>query len=213
MCWSADVSLKTFLFSACVFVLAWLNGFKRKIMFLYFSFILMQLIEFFLWRNLKNEQLNRLFSFMAFGLLAIHPFAFCIIITDPAIQRWFFALYIVFLSLTLYIHTTKTVDYSVSVAENGHLRWNWVKSYEVIYYIYLIFFFALLIEKEYIAFIIIFATYIYSIISYYQEGTFSSLWCWTANMIGIFIILRVLQHKDLIYIDYTQHVFKNERRK
>ena len=161
----------------------------------------MQLIEFFLWRNLKNEpqennlvtrmEWNHLISFMAFLLLAIHPFAFCLIITDSVIQEWFFGLYIIFLFLTLYIHETEKVDYSASIAKNGHLTWNWTNNYAITYYIYLIFFFVLLIEKYYATFIIIFATFIYSAVSYYYEGTFSSIWCWMANIIGIFIILRV----------------------
>jgi len=212
MCWSAEVSLNTFLFSACVFVIALVVGFKPKIMFLYFWFILMQLIEFFLWRNITNKswerdsissvEWNHLISFMAFLLLAIHPFAFCLIITDPVIQQWFLVLYILFLSLTLYIYETETVDYSASVAKNGHLSWNWTKNYTITYYIYTIFFFVLWIEKYYATFIIIFVTYIYSAINYYYEGTFSSLWCWSANIVGVFIILHILYRSYWKYILY-----------
>jgi len=192
MCWSAEVSLSTFLFSFCVFVFALIVGLKPNIIYLYFWFILMQLIEFFLWRNLYDKQWNYLFSFMAFGLLVIHPLAFCLIITNNVIQKWFLGLYIIYLFLIVYIHETEKVNYSVSVAKNGHLTWNWVKNYTVMYYIYILFFFALLIEKYYTVFIIILATYIYSAINYYYEGTFTSMWCWTANIIGVFICLRIL---------------------
>lgn len=201
MCWSAEVSLNTFLFSSCVFVFALVVGFKPNIMILYFWFIFMQLIEFFLWRNLQNNpferdsnsrmEWNHLISFIGFLVLAIHPFAFCLIITNPVIQQWFLGIYILFLSLTLYIHETENVDYSASVAKNGHLRWNWTKNYAITYYIYLIFFFILLIEKYYITFIIIFITYIYSVINYYYYGTFTSMWCWSANIVGVFIILHI----------------------
>jgi len=151
----------------------------------------MQLIEFFLWRNLNDKEWNYLFSFMASVLLAIHPLAFCLIITNSVIQKWFIGLYILFLFTILYIHETGKVDYSVNVANNGHLIWNWAKSYFPSYCLYLIFFFALWIEKYYSVFIIILATYIYSIISYYYEGTFNSMWCWTANIISVFILLHI----------------------
>jgi len=193
MCWSAEVSLKTFLFSGSVFILAFiLHIFKVKILILYFYFILMQLIEFFLWRNLNDKEWNHLFSYMAFLLLTIHPLAFTLIVSDSNIQMYFIFLYIFFLSFTLYIHETEKIDYSVSVAKNGHLSWLWVKKYWKSYFVYILFFFVLLIEKFYITFIIILATYIYSMVSYYNEGTFSSMWCWSSNILGILILMRII---------------------
>lgn len=197
MCWNAKVSLDTFVFSFIIFILAYFNGFEPKLLFLYFFFILMQLIEFFLWKNINDKWWNHFFSLIAFILLIIHPLGFTLIISNTFVRKWFFVLYVVFLSLILYTHIVenKNIKYSVSVAKNGHLSWNWTKYYIFAYQIYLFFFIALLFEKEYIAFIIIFITYLYSFFNYYHEGTFTSIWCWSANIIGLLIIVRVLLYK------------------
>lgn len=201
MCWSAKVSLETFLFSFGVFVFAYLSGFEPKLLFLYFWFILMQLIEFFLWKNINNKWWNHFFSLIAFGVLLIHPLALTVIISNSFIRNCFLCLYVIFLSLIIYIHNIENdnIKYSVSVAKNGHLSWNWTNHYIFAYLIYLLFFIALLFEKEYIAFIIIFLTYLYSFISYYHEGTFSSIWCWSANILGLFIIYKVIFRKSYIH--------------
>jgi hypothetical protein len=131
---------------------------------------------------------------MAFSLLAVHPFAFALVVSNPVLRAWFLGLYVIYVGLLMYIHFSKKdeIDYSVSVANNGHLSWKWVKDYVKAYYIYHFFFVVLILEKEYIAFIILFITHFYSFINYYQEKTFSSMWCWSANVTGILIILRVV---------------------
>lgn len=197
MCWSADVSLKTFLFSAFVFLFALLSGtFKPIILFSYLSFFLIQLIEYFLWKNLNNKKWNEFFSLMAFMLLLIHPMMLTLIITNPETRQYFLYIYLIFLSLMLYMYTTNSKHiYSVSVAKNGHLIWNWTKYYNYVFYLYFVFFFALIIEKEYIVFIVILLTFMYSLYSYYSYNTFTSMWCWTANIIGIYIIIRIIASK------------------
>lgn len=194
MCWSAEVSLETFIFSFGVFTFAYLFGFKPKLLFIYFWFFLMQLIEFFLWRNIDDTYWNRFFSLMAFSLLAIQPLAITLIISNDVFRMWFLGLYAIYVSLTLYVHFSEKdkIDYSVNIANNGHLTWNWVVNYEKIYYIYHIFFAILIIEKEYVAFFIIFLTNFYSFINYHQHETFSSMWCWTANIVGLLILTRVV---------------------
>jgi hypothetical protein len=194
MCWSAEVSLETFLFSFGVCIFAYVFGFNSKLLFLYFWFFLMQLIEFFLWRNIDNDYWNRFFSLMAFSILTIHPLAMTLIVSNPVVRMWFLGLYAIYVSLLLYVHFSERdkIDYSASVAKNGHLTWNWVKNYKEIYFIYLFFFATLIVEKEYIVFFVLFLTYSYSFINYRQEKTFSSMWCWSANVIGLLIIMRVL---------------------
>jgi hypothetical protein len=192
MCWSAEVSLETFLFSGGICILAFLNGFPMKYLILYFCFFLMQLIEFFLWKNLKDPVWNRFFSYMVFILLAIQPLAISLIISDFTVRLLFIGLYIIYIILTLYVFFNTNEDiYSVSVAKNKHLSWNWVENYVHVYCIYLLFFVGLLIEKEYTMFLILFGTYGYSIINFYKERTFSTIWCWSSNIIGFYILIRI----------------------
>ena len=55
MCWNADVSIKTWLFAITIFIIGFMYGFPlRKLIFiLIFSNI--QLIEYFLWKNLPSN--------------------------------------------------------------------------------------------------------------------------------------------------------------
>ncbi len=65
MCWNQHVSLNTFLFSSFILILIIYNNkytqYKIKelnnvwIYVFFFSFISMQLIEFFIWRNINNK--------------------------------------------------------------------------------------------------------------------------------------------------------------
>ena len=71
MCWNKDISLNTFLFSSFILVLIIYNNTytQYKIneldniwMYLFFaSFIFMQLIEYFIWRNINDPVYNNLF--------------------------------------------------------------------------------------------------------------------------------------------------------
>jgi hypothetical protein len=82
MCWNAEVSLNTFLFSGFVLLLIMYNNnyTQYKIQFIegidniwayifLFSWILMQLFEFFIWKNINNPGLNTIFSILASILL------------------------------------------------------------------------------------------------------------------------------------------------
>ena len=97
MCWNASVSLNTFLFSSFILGLIIYNNLftKYKIQHLnniwaylfLSSFILMQLIEFFIWKNINNKFYNNIFSICATLLLIIQPIISIMIITNIKITR------------------------------------------------------------------------------------------------------------------------------
>ena len=68
MCWNPDISINTFLFACFALVFIFIantytkyksSTFKNRLVYLlFFEVALIQLIEFFLWRNLKNKSLN-----------------------------------------------------------------------------------------------------------------------------------------------------------
>ncbi len=67
MCWNATVSLNTFLFSFFAVNFAYFNNVINIYEYLFInSFISMQLIEYFTWKNLNNKNLNRLLSQLGF---------------------------------------------------------------------------------------------------------------------------------------------------
>ena len=85
MCWNKDVSLNTFLFSGFVLLLIYYNNtytkykvaeFDRIWVYVFFSsFILMQLIEYFVWKNINNAFYNSFYSVLAVLLILFQPIA------------------------------------------------------------------------------------------------------------------------------------------
>jgi len=92
MCWNESVSLNTFMFSSFILLLIIYNNLftQYKIqelnniwVYLFLaSFIFMQLIEFFIWRNINNKFYNKLFSIIATLLLIIQPIMSIMILTN-----------------------------------------------------------------------------------------------------------------------------------
>ena len=73
MCWNENVSLNTFLFSGFILALIIYNNSFTKykiqelnnkwVYFFIASFVFMQLIEFFIWRNIDNKFSNIIATF------------------------------------------------------------------------------------------------------------------------------------------------------
>ena len=103
MCWNQYVSLNTFMFSIFVLLLIAYNNkytqyktplFNNKFVYFFFlSFITMQLIEFFIWRNIDNKKLNNLFSTLGALLLLIQPIASLLMLKDESLKYKLITLY------------------------------------------------------------------------------------------------------------------------
>ena len=97
MCWNEHVSLNTFLFSSFVLALIVYNNSytKYKIqelnntwMYIFIaSFVFMQLIEFFIWKNINNKFYNNAFSIIATLLLLLQPIASIMILSNIQLRN------------------------------------------------------------------------------------------------------------------------------
>ena len=105
MCWNEHVSLNTFLFSSFVLLLILYNNtytqYKLKyfdniwIYLFFISFISMQLIEFFIWRNIDNKFYNHIFSTMAAMLIFIQPVVSLMLIPNISLRNILLCAYLV----------------------------------------------------------------------------------------------------------------------
>ena len=96
MCWNQYVSLNTFIFGIFGLLFILYNNlyspYKLKefktigTYFFFMSFILMQGIEYVLWKNIKNKKTNHLYSFYAALLVFIQPIASLFFSILPYIQ-------------------------------------------------------------------------------------------------------------------------------
>ena len=197
MCWSAEVSLNTFLFSLFGGAFGYFNGMISGFSFLYFiSFILIQLIEYFTWNNLYDKKTNRLISQIALFVIIMQiPFYIYSQETFPY-KSSLLAIYLLFITGTLCYFN---IDFSMNKAANGHLAWNWLNFPPWILFIWVSFILGLcLYEKRYVAFIgyFIFLAWVYY--AYHESNTWGSLWCWVANLHALVLIGQVFL-KDLCF--------------
>ena len=158
MCWNESVSLNTFLFSSFVLILIIYNNCctKYKIqelnntwMYIFFaSFIFMQLIEFFIWKNINNKFYNNLFSITGVLLLFIQPVASIMILENIELRNLLLTSYLsIAIPYLIYIFCTKYIHSVVS--KYGHLKWIVFQNPSIVWIIWLFFFlFSFVHEKN-----------------------------------------------------------------
>lgn len=197
MCWNQKVSMNTFLFSMFAASMALKNGVVTTpdgLFYIFFSS--MQLVEYFLWKNLHNKQGNEFWSKVGFLLIALQPVVSMWSIDDKTKRNAGLGLYIlgaVFL-LTV-VKPLGTIDFSSHRAPNGHLAWNWIDFPKAAFAIYVIFqFIALFFNKRYTRFglQLVVTSLIY--LTYVQSGTWGSMWCWISNVVGLYLLFKVFRN-------------------
>lgn len=198
MCWNADVSLKTFIFSTIPLILCLyykLINIKQYLIFQ--TFVSIQLVEYFLWTNLNHKGWNRFFSVIGFIVIFLLP-AFTIYGGQNKYTKNVLALYFI---TYLYILFTIPIDFSTSIAPNKHLLWNWLKMPLYIIILWTLFFMYSSIYSIYLGDytdinIVFFValTYIITFYSYYTSNTFGTMWCWVANLISVYFYYLLFNH-------------------
>ena len=190
MCWNSKVSLQTFIFSTTPLVLClYFNLITIHEYLVFQTFFSMQLLEYFLWTNLKNKVLNRFFSVIGFILIFLLS-AFSIYGNKYKYSLHVLGLYFLFIFYILY---TIPIHFYTSVAPNKHLVWNWLKFPLYIIIIWTLFFIYSTIYSIYVGnykdlTMMIFTAFIYivTLYSYYDSNTFGTMWCWIANANAIY---------------------------
>lgn len=117
----STVSLNTYIFGVFACLFSYLNGVRslNDILF-YHTFIVMQLIEYFIWTKTFS---NRLLSQIAFLAILSQPiFNFFRIRTKPEWIPYLLISYILFLVLSIIvILSQQSIDFSSLPSTNGHL--------------------------------------------------------------------------------------------
>jgi len=200
MCWNAAVSLNTFLFSSfALLLIIYNNSFTKykikelnnKWIYIFFvSFILMQLIEFFIWRNINNKYYNNLFSILAISLLVIQPIASIMIIKTTTMRNGLLFVYLL-LAIPYSIYQFSTKKIHTIVSKNGYLDWYFFNnSFLVLFIWFFCVFFSIIYEKIWSLVIFSIIALIICFIKYrYSAG---SMWCWAINSIMIYYITYLL---------------------
>jgi hypothetical protein len=191
MCWSAPVSMNTWLLAIFAAVIGLYNGQLSPASAAFFlSFASMQLVEYFLW---SFPALNATFSAVGLGLIAAQPL-FSVLQLQNAAQRLpLLGAYTVFAAYTLYIAMNPTdfgISWRTSVARNGHLLWHWLPSNSVIFMVlYMaLLFIPLALGGFHVGLLAGAAALLVSYYTYAEAGTWGSMWCWFASLMSLWVI-------------------------
>lgn len=194
MCWNASVSLNTFLLSAFAIGLAVLNKIIVPIKaFYYLLFVSMQLVEYFTWKHMNDQNRNQLLSKIGYVIILSLPIAN---ILAFSLKKLSFVLpmllfYIVFVLIVLFSYKT---DYSMTRASNGHLAWNWLKFPQWVVMIYFLFWLSpYLFRQNWLLVAIHSSLFILVYYTYLQTDTWGSMWCWISNFFSLYLLVAVFK--------------------
>lgn len=213
MCWNKEVSLNTFIFSFGILLLIIYNNLftQYKIqqlnnvwMYVFLSSIIfVQLLEYFIWKNINNSFYNNLFTTLVILLTLLQPLFATILITNKYLRDKILFVYIIFL-IPFTIYLFRTTKLSSVVSSMGHLQWgiplNKYANYKFrSYFSYLfiiIWLFCLLFPvfyiKNYVLLLLGIFTLLFSVYYYYKDNSSRSLWCWLTNSVAVYYAVYLL---------------------
>ena len=192
MCWNASVSLNTYIFGLFASLFSYYNGFGNILSVIFYqSFIIVQLIEYFVWTKAFS---NKLLSQIGFFVIMCQPiFNIIKIEQSPQVIPYILAAYIIFIVILYTIIVPfNTIDFTMIPSKNGHLSWKWLDLNIYIIFIWYAFLsIRWIIDRMYLVLTIITSLLIITLVLYKDTNTFGSMWCWTANIISFYLIIEV----------------------
>ena len=206
MCWNADISLNTFIFGCLVLLFVYITNtytqyktasFENSLMYLfYFCVLWIQLMEFFIWKNLKNKSRVQFYSKLIWVSLLLQPFILIFMLQGwvQYVLFFFYFLFYAFLYL-LFPAFGKDSDFNTHVGKNGHLVWEFVdfKNQPYIYVVYsMLYIIPCLILKNFFLAIFLTLTTLLSLFFYFKDGLFPTMWCWTSNLLFLLLLIHIL---------------------
>lgn len=196
MCWNAEISLNTFIFgiiSAIIVIL--LNKINYIIILFIFSVSLMQLLEYFAWKNIDNKE--NIYYLSIIGFLII---LFQIIILNYGFlnnkDRQIALIIILIFSIQIFIYNYQNNKFNMEVGENKHLIWHWVDIPLPLLIIVLIFYIYPAFRNGYIPFLLITVSLLISFYYYYKYKTWGTMWCYFSNFIWLVLIGKSIYLKN-----------------
>ena len=152
----------------------------------------MQLIEFFIWKNINNTFYNNIFSICGTLLLFTQPIISIMILSNIQLRNILLLSYLLLaIPYSIYKFFTKNIHSVIS--KSGHLRWKFFEGTPIIWIVWLFFFlFSFIYNRKLEAIVFIIITLILSWINYTNDNTIGSMWCWVVNSIMIYYAIYLL---------------------
>ena len=206
MCWNEDISINTFVFACFALLFIYFSNtftkyktslFDNPLFYLlFFEIASVQLIEFFLWRNLNNKHINYILTLIVAFLITVQQITLILIIPNQSMKYTIGALYVLFLMLFSYRCYYSANSYT-TIGKNGHLVWGWLHNYKGYDYLWLVAWLlfyivpVFLIQNNLFTMFIIPILFV-SLFYYYKYKTWGTLWCWVTNFCLLYFIVHIL---------------------
>jgi hypothetical protein len=157
----------------------------------------MQLIEYFLWKNINDKKKVQTISILGQLLVIIQPIA-SLLMLKSELLKWSMILLYSIPACLMFISSNK--NYKTTVF-NGHLKWNWMPVSDFMYFIWLFFLLFSFVANGYY-YMLVAALFLFVITywSYRATGTAGSLWCWSINLFMIYFAIHLL-----VILPFKQH--------
>jgi hypothetical protein len=195
MCWSAEVSMNTFLASSFALFILYMLNYDTFHIALVFAFVIIQLVEYFMWIYINDRKRLKIFGLISFLVIFFQPIIILLFTKYDWIIPYYILLHLVWIFFCA-LCTNLKFDFLPYVAKNKHLAWNWTDNQIYIYgffTIYLIFWLGTIYyNANTFVFILSMLTLLYSIYNYSRSNTVSSMWCWSANLFIICLVIDAL---------------------
>jgi hypothetical protein len=204
MCWSAEVSLNTFIMSSFALFILYMLNYDAFHIALAFAFIIIQLVEYFMWTYIDDKKRLQFFGLISFLVILFQPIIILLFTKYVWIIPYYISLHLLWFCFCSLFTNTK-FNFTPYVAKNKHLSWNWSDNQIYIFgffTIYLIFWLGTIYyNAKTFVFILAILTLLYSIYNYSKYNTVSSMWCWIVNL---FIICAVIDALYQIHLKTKQ---------
>jgi hypothetical protein len=202
MCWSAEVSLQTFIIGAIAISIFYALDVDAFIIALISCIIAIQLLEYFIWTHIRDRNKNkiRIYSILTYLVIMMQPIILLYFTSNR--YRWLIPVYIILQSsilITFFLFDDIQYDFMPIVAPNGHLDWKWTgnKTYGwlmlAIYVVFLIG--AIFLYGNWLLFALTIITFMISRYNYMMYNTVASMWCFWASIIIYIACLQIVWNK------------------
>ena len=190
MCWSAEVSIRTFLIGTIsAFICLYLNKIPTSVIVGTWSFTLMQLLEYFTWTYINDK--IKIYYLSIIGLLLIFAqiIVMCYYVNDKKLQKGLlFGLLLYIIAYCIFV-LPKT-KFNMKKGKNGHLEWEWLEMSPIFLFGGILFYILpILFSGNYLGVIFTSFTVMFSIYNYYKYKTWGTLFCYFSNFIWCFFVL------------------------
>jgi hypothetical protein len=188
MCWNADVSLKSWVFSLVGLAFGLWGGVEWRLLLIGTIFSFMQFVEYNLWTHLKDPVQNKFWSRVGQATVWAELFGAANLIERPDLRNLFFGLNALYIFIADGVFGQKNIK--TTVGPNGHLVHNWYSNTPLHYVLPLLLVIPVWLQSSLSLSILLTATVLISGYFYTNTGEFSSMWCYITLSFWLLIIYK-----------------------